>query len=133
MGRCVKVAADDAYTLADRPSHGIAVDGKARPARDPPAGGGASRLPVVGVALVIALITIVAYYIYESNRRGAVTLSNDLITAIDRRVGAQMHSYLAPAQQFLELADAAAAGRGVFEGRQEIEASRSTPWARSSR
>jgi class 3 adenylate cyclase/GAF domain-containing protein len=76
---------------------------------------------VIGVALVVVLISIVAYYIYESNRRGAVTLSNDLITAIDRRVGVQMHAYLAPAQQFLELADGAAAGRGVFQGGQEVE------------
>ena len=73
-------------------------------------------LPVIGVILVVALIAVIAFYIYESNRRGAVTLSNDLITAIDRRVGIQMHSYLLPAQQFVELADAAAGGRGVFEG-----------------
>src|SRR6476659_7179843 len=65
----------------------------ARPGRRDPRWRSAAHhgLPVIGVALVVALITIVAYYIYESNRRGAVTLSNDLITAIDRRVGVQMH------------------------------------------
>ena len=95
----------------------------AKPGRPDPRWRAAAHhgLPVIGVALVVTLITIVAYYIYESNRRGAVTLSNDLITAIDRRVGVQMHAYLAPAQQFLELADGAAAGRGVFQGGQEIE------------
>ncbi|MGH8432399.1 MAG: cache domain-containing protein, partial [Solimonas sp.] len=78
-------------------------------------------LPVVGVVAVVILVAAIAYFVYDSNRRGAVTLSNDLITAIDRRVAVQMHSYLAPAQQFLELADAAAAGRGVFEGGREVE------------
>jgi hypothetical protein len=92
-------------------------------------GRGASRLgtmlrhglPVVGVVLVVVLVAVIAYFVYDSDRRGAVALSNDLITAIDRRVAAQTHSYLQPAQQFLELADAAAAGRGVFEGSTEVE------------
>jgi adenylate cyclase len=73
-------------------------------------------LPVLGVVVVVMLVTAIAYFVYDSNRRGAAILGNDLITAIDRRVAVQMHSYLSPAQQFLELADAAAAGRGVFGG-----------------
>src|SRR6266850_2100701 len=85
----------------------------------PPSGLGAwlrHSLPVLGVVLVVMLVTAIAYFVYDSNRRGAAILGNDLITAIDRRVAVQMHSYLSPAQQFLELADAAAAGRGVFGG-----------------
>src|SRR5216683_3142653 len=78
-------------------------------------------LPVVGVVVVVVLVAVIAYFVYDSNRRGAVMLSNDLITAIDRRVAVQTHAYLAPAQQFLELAEAAAAGRGVFEGGPEVE------------
>ena len=78
-------------------------------------------LPVFGVVVVVVLVAVIAYFVYDSNRRGAVILSNDLVTAIDRRVAAQTHSYLQPAQQFLELADAAAAGRGVFEGGTEVE------------
>jgi adenylate cyclase len=78
-------------------------------------------LPVLGVVVVVVLVAVIAYFVYDSNRRGAVSLSNDLITAIDRRVAAQTHAYLAPAEQFLELADAAAAGRGVFEGAPEVE------------
>src|SRR5690349_18658305 len=91
--------------------------------------GGASRwrdmlrhsLPVVGVVVVVALVAVIAYSVYDSNRRGAVTLSNDLITAIDRRVGAQMRSYLTPPQQFLALADAAGAGRNAIEAAPEME------------
>ncbi len=78
-------------------------------------------LPVAGVVAVVMLVTAIAGYIYDSNRRGALGLSNDLITAIDRRVAAQMHAYLLPAQQFLELADAAVMGRDVDEGAAEAE------------
>ncbi len=78
-------------------------------------------LPVIGVIAVVLLISVIAFYVYDSNRRGAIVLSNDLITAIDRRVEVQMHAYLSPAQQFLELAGAAAQGRDVAEGGPEVE------------
>ena len=78
-------------------------------------------LPVVGVVAVLALVSAIAYYVYDSNRRGAIVLSNDLITAIDRRVAVQMQAYLAPAQQFLELAVAATQGRSVAEGGLDAE------------
>ena len=78
-------------------------------------------LPVMGVVAVVLLISVIAFYVYDSNRRGAVVLSNDLITAIDRRVEVQMHAYLSPAQQFLELAGAAAQGRDVAVGGPEVE------------
>lgn len=78
-------------------------------------------LPVIGVVAVVLLISVIAFYVYDSNRRGAIVLSNDLITAIDRRVEVQMHAYLSPAQQFLELAGAVAQGRDVAEGGPEAE------------
>src|SRR5206468_2000126 len=71
-------------------------------------------LPVAGVVIVIVLVVVIAYFVYESNRRGAAALGNDLVTAIDRRVAVQMHSYLSLAQEFLRVADAAADGQGVF-------------------
>lgn len=78
-------------------------------------------LPVAGVVAVLLLVSAIAYYIYDSNRHGAVVLSNDLITAIDRRVAVQMHAYFQPAQQFLELAEAAANDRPVDDGAAEAE------------
>lgn len=78
-------------------------------------------LPVLGVVIVVALVSAIAYVVYDANRQGARTLSNDLITAIDRRVGAQMRSYLTPPQQFLVLADAAGAGRNAIEAAPEME------------
>jgi len=100
-----------------------ALSGAARPGREE------SRLltvlrhglPVVGVIAVVVLVAGIAFYVYESNRRGAIVLSNDLISAIDRRVGVQMQAYLAPAQQFLELAGAAVTGRSVAEGGPDAE------------
>src|SRR5215468_10936070 len=73
-------------------------------------------LPVVGVVLVVVLVAAIAFFVYDSNRRGAATLSNDLISAIDRRVAVQMQSYMSPEMQFLALADAVAGGRDVIEG-----------------
>ena len=78
-------------------------------------------LPVLGVVIVVALVAAIAYVVYDANRKGARTLSNDLITAIDRRVGAQMRSYLTPPQQFLVMADAAGAGRNALEAAAEME------------
>jgi len=78
-------------------------------------------LPVLGVVIVVALVATIAYVVYDANRKGARTLSNDLITAIDRRVGAQMRSYLTPPQQFLVMADAAGAGRNAIEATPEME------------
>lgn len=78
-------------------------------------------LPVVGVVSVLLLVSAIAWYIYDSNRHGAIVLSNDLITAIDRRVAVQMHAYFQPAQQFLELAEAAANDRPVDYGAAEAE------------
>ncbi|MBI2764873.1 MAG: hypothetical protein HYX53_03055 [Chloroflexi bacterium] len=78
-------------------------------------------LPVLGVVVVVVLVAAIAYVVYDANRKGARTLSNDLITAIDRRVGAQLRNYLTPPQQFLALADAAAAGRSVVDAAPEME------------
>src|SRR5262249_23279951 len=78
-------------------------------------------LPGVGVVLGVVLVAGIAYYVYDSNPRAAATLTNDLIHAIDRRVAVQMSSSLSPAMQFLALADATAAGRGVFEGAPAVQ------------
>jgi hypothetical protein len=77
-------------------------------------------LPVAGVVVAVVLVAGMAYSVYERNRRGAAVLGNDLITAIDQRVAVQMESYFAPALQFVELADAAGAGRSVPSGAREV-------------
>lgn len=78
-------------------------------------------LPVLAVVLVTALVATIAVYIYDSNRRGAVALSNDLLGAIDRRIAVQMNTFLSPPEQFLEAARQIAGGRGVFDGATAVE------------
>ena len=72
--------------------------------------------PILAVVAVMVIAGVIASYVYDTNRRGAVTLSNDLIDAIDQRIALQMGAYLAPAEQFLELARAIGGERGVFDG-----------------
>jgi adenylate cyclase len=100
-----------------------ASPGTARPERRPSRLWSALRhgLPVAGVIAVVVLVAVIAYFVYDSNRRGALNLSNDLIAALDRRVAVQMQAYLEPAQEFLLLADAAAGGRDVFDGAQQVQ------------
>jgi class 3 adenylate cyclase len=95
---------------------------RVQPAVRPPGGSrGWRRLvvggaPILAVAAVMVIAGVIASYVYDTNRRGAVTLSNDLIDAIDQRIAIQMGAYLAPAEQFLESARAIAGERGVFDG-----------------
>jgi len=76
----------------------------------------ASAAPILAVIAVMIIAGMAAAYVYHTNRRGAVTLSNDLIDAIDQRIALQMGAYLSPAEQFLESARAIGGERGVFDG-----------------
>jgi class 3 adenylate cyclase len=78
-------------------------------------------LPVAGVFIVTALVAAIGAYVHESNRRGAVSLSNDLVDAIDRRIAVQLHAYLSPSEQFLELARQVGGARDVFAGAEVVE------------
>jgi adenylate cyclase len=116
-------------TSAPRKASAAAIAASAVSSASDRTGRGARRLrdalryslPAVGVVVVVVLVAAIAWFVYDANRKGAVTLSNDLIRAIDRRVGAQLRSYLSPPQQFLTLANAAAAGRSVTEAAAEME------------
>jgi adenylate cyclase len=79
-------------------------------------------MPILGVMLVIALVAAIAAYIHDSNRRGAVSLSNDLLDAIDRRIDVQLNAYFSPAEQFLDWSHEIAGERGVFDGGTATEA-----------
>lgn len=95
---------------------------RVQPAVRPPGGSrGWRRLvvggaPILAVVAVMAIAAVIASTVYDTNRRGAVTLSNDLLDAIDQRIAIQMGAYLAPAEQFLESARAIGGERGVFDG-----------------
>src|SRR5262249_44283225 len=73
-------------------------------------------LPVVGVVLVVVLVAAIAFFVYDSNRRGAATPSTVWFSAIDGRVAVQLQSSMCRKRQFRALANAAAGGRDVIEG-----------------
>jgi adenylate cyclase len=81
-----------------------------------------NAMPILGMVVIIALVVAIATYIHDSNRRGAVSLSNDLLDAIDRRIDVQLNAYFSPAEQFLDWSQEIAGDRGVFDGGTATEA-----------
>lgn len=100
---------------------------RAEPASRPRKGSGRWRqlviasVPILAVLAVMVIGGLIAAYVYDANRRGAVSLSNNLLDAIDQRIGVQMGAYLAPAEQLLDSARAIAGERGVFDGALAVE------------
>jgi adenylate cyclase len=92
------------------------------PAARPPEGSRGGRrlfvigVPILAVVAVVAVCGLIAGYVYESNRRGAETLSDDLLEAIDSRITVQVAGYLSAAVQLAESARAIGGDRGVFDG-----------------
>src|SRR5260370_38758323 len=86
-------------------------------------------LPVMGVVVVVVLVAVIAYYVYDSNRRGAVALSNDLVTAIDRRGPAQPPAFPGPPPPIPRPAGDPPARPPAFAGRSGGGPCRSpSPW-----
>ena len=54
-------------------------------------------IPLAGVVLIVAAIIGIAFYSYQSNRNDALSLSEDLIGALDQRVRTEVQAYLTPA------------------------------------
>jgi adenylate cyclase len=79
-------------------------------------------LPASGVLAAILLVCGSAYYVHVANRSGASVLSNDLVTAIERRVSIEMRAYLEPSQKLIQLIDAEVDGRAVFQQTPQAEA-----------
>jgi adenylate cyclase len=71
-------------------------------------------VPIIFVALLIGAILGIALFSYESNRRGASVLSDDLLEALETRIGTEVATYLAPAPKMVQFARQTLAG-GSFE------------------
>src|SRR5579871_3910836 len=54
-------------------------------------------VPLGGVILVIVTILAIALYSDRANRAGVVSLSDDLLASVQRRITTQVASYLDPA------------------------------------
>lgn len=77
-------------------------------------------VPIGAVLLIVASIIGTALFGYYSNRRDALALSHDVLTALDERVSQQLQSYLMPAVRVLDLFHGTLP-QGVFtNGQQEL-------------
>lgn len=61
-------------------------------------------VPIVSVALLIGAVLGISLYSYESNRRGASRLSDDLLVSLERRIATEVTTYLAPALKMTQFA-----------------------------
>ena len=60
-------------------------------------------VPLGGVALMIATILFIAFYADRANRAGALALSNDLLVALEQRIGNEVSAYLEPAARAVRI------------------------------
>jgi len=60
-------------------------------------------VPVLGVVLVIAAILGIALYSEHVNRRGALALSDQLLTTLDRQIAERVSSFLTPGARSLDV------------------------------
>ena len=61
-------------------------------------------IPLGCVLFMVATILSITAYGYYVNRRDTLTLSDDLLKALDRRIATQVHDYLIPASEMVKLA-----------------------------
>src|SRR3954462_631053 len=78
-------------------------------------------VPVLGVVLTIALILAIAIYADQANRRGALALSEDVLTALDARISDQVANYFGPAARALAVGKYLAEGEPPSERRELVE------------
>lgn len=73
-------------------------------------------VPIVSVALMIGAILGIALFSYESNRRGASVLSDDLLRSLETRIRTEVAAYLAPAPKMAQFARQTLAGGSFGPG-----------------
>ena len=67
-------------------------------------------VPLLSVAALIGAILGIALYSYESNRRGASVLSDDLLRSLETRISTEVSAYLTPAPNMTQFARQTLAG-----------------------
>ncbi len=60
-------------------------------------------IPVGCLVLMIASIVFIAVYAYQSNRRDALALSDDLLKTLGQQIAAEVQNYLSPASDMVKL------------------------------
>ncbi len=78
-------------------------------------------VPILGVVLVVASILGIALYSYQSNRQGALMLSEALLNGLQGRIEREVTTYLGPATQAALIARDMVARNAVTDGQVAIE------------
>src|SRR4029450_10548611 len=78
-------------------------------------------IPILGVALVIAAIFVIALYNYSANRRGVLALSDDLLDTLDAQIAQRVAAFLDPPERTLRLMRSVAADVPMTERRASDE------------
>jgi len=78
-------------------------------------------IPILGVALVIAAIFVIALYTHTANRRDALALSNDLLDMLDAQIAQRVAAFLDPSERVLRLMRSVAADVPLTERRASDE------------
>ena len=78
-------------------------------------------IPILGVALVIAAIFVIALFNYTANRRGVLDLSNDLLDTLDAQIAQRVAAFLDPSERTLRLMRSVAADVPMTERRASDE------------
>jgi hypothetical protein len=79
-------------------------------------------LPIAAVILIIAAITGISLYSYESNRRDALALAGLVLTSLEERVRTETRSFLGEAARQVELLRQVLAQGGGGPDRERLEA-----------
>ena len=60
-------------------------------------------LPIGFIIVILAALLSITAYSYYSNRRDALTLSNDLLGAIERRIAKELEFFVIPVEDTVQL------------------------------
>lgn len=78
-------------------------------------------IPILGVALVIAAIFVIALFNYSANRRGVLALSDDLLDTLDAQIAQRVAVFLDPSERTLRIMSSVAADVPLTERRASDE------------
>ncbi|HJR21514.1 MAG TPA: cache domain-containing protein [Dongiaceae bacterium] len=78
-------------------------------------------VPILGVALVIAAIFVIALFNYSANRRGVLALSDDLLDTLDAQIAQRVAVFLDPSERTLRIMSSVAADVPLTERRASDE------------